>query len=236
MTEQHDKVRVEQVPAARSASEPQTAASSTEPAEILDAPAKSSRPWATWSRRRRWLAMTGSVVGCGVLAAGMTLGPTGYEMWTQKDATLTTPANAAGLTLDTTDAAKSAADDLRTVLDAGFSLDETVAGVYGDPAQASRSVLFVGGTAFLGRPGKELDQLFALLDDQAGGVRDVRDVDAGSLGGVMRCGAAEGSDSAMTICGWADHGSIALAMFPERTADESATLLRDLRTAIEHRN
>jgi hypothetical protein len=178
--------------------------------------------------------MTGSVVGCGVLAAGITLGPTGYRMWTQKDATLTTPASAAGLTLDTTDAAKSAADDLRTVLDAGFSLDDTVAGVYGDPEQASRSVLFVGGSAFLARPAKELDSLFALLDDQAGGVRDVVEVDAGSLGGVMRCGTAEGSD-AMTICGWADYGSIALAMFPGRDSEESATVMRDLRTVIEHR-
>ncbi|MCP2327363.1 hypothetical protein HDA40_005870 [Hamadaea flava] len=209
---------------------------STEPADILTSTTKSRNPWAGWSRRRRWVAMTGSVVGCGVLAAGITLGPTGYRMLAQKDATLTTPATAAGLTLDTTDAAKSAADDLRTVLDAGFSLDETVAGVYGDPAQAARSVLFVGGTAFLGRPEKELDELFALLDDQAGGVRDVRAVDAGPLGGVMRCGAAEGSDATMTICGWADYGSIALAMFPQRNADESAQLLRDLRTAVQHRN
>ena len=52
----------------------------------------------------------------------------------------------------------------------------------------------------------------------------------------MRCGAAEGSDTVMSICGWADHGSIALAMFPGRTADESAALLRDLRTTLEHRD
>jgi hypothetical protein len=230
MAEPHETVRspqastAEELPTARTASEPLTPMPSGSPA--------TPDP----RRRRRWLAMTGSIVGCGVLAAGITLGPTSYRMWTQKDATLTTPANAAGLTLDTTDVAKSAADDLRTVLDAGFSLDSAVAAVYGDPAQASRSVLFVGGTAFLGRPSKQLDQLFALLNDQAGGVRDVHDVDAGSLGGEMRCGTAEGSDSPMTICGWADYGSIALAMFPGRNADESAALLRDLRTAIQHRD
>jgi len=240
MTEQHDRVRAEQVPTARAASEPLMTVSSPgsaeESADVIATPTTGGTPWAGWSRRRRWLAMTGSIVGCGVLAAGVTLGPTSYRMWTQKDATLTTPDSAAGLTRDTTDAAKSAADDLRTVLDAGFALDETVAAVYGDPAQASRSVLFVGGTAFLTRPEKQLDDLFALLDDQAGGVRDVREVDEGPLGGVMRCGAAEGSDSPMTICGWADYGSIALAMFPGRNADESAALLRDMRTAMEHRN
>jgi hypothetical protein len=235
MTEQHETIRAEQVPAARTASEPLTPTPIEAPEPLSGAP---TRPAAGRGKRSRrwWLAMTGSIVGSGVLAVGITLGPTSYRMWTQKDASLGSPPQAAGLTLDTTEVAKSAADDLRTVLDAGFSLDNTVAAVYGDPAEASRSVLFVGGTAFLARPDKELDQLFALLDDQAGGVRDVKAVDPGKLGGVMRCGAAEGSDTVMSICGWADYGSIALAMFPGRNADESAALLRDLRTAMEHRD
>lgn len=240
MTEQHETVRAEQVPGARTASEPITPppVEAPEPEPVArqlfvrrsatdDGRPKRSRRW--------WMAMVGSVVGCGVLAAGVTLGPTSYRMWTQKDASLSTPPQAAGLTLDTTAAAKSAADDLRTVLDAGFTLDTTVAGVYGDPTSAAKSVLFAGGTGFFARPERELDQVFALLDDQAGGVADVRTVDPGSLGGVMRCGAAEGSETVMTICGWADHGSLALAMFPGRTADESASLLRNLRAAVLQR-
>ena len=35
--------------------------------------------------------------------------------------------------------------------------------------------------------------------------------------------------------GWADYGSLAMAMFPERDIDESARLMRDLRSAIQHR-
>jgi hypothetical protein len=235
MTEQHETTRAERVPAARTAPEPLTPPPVEAPGPLSGVPDSPATGRGKRSRRW-WLAMTGSIVGLGVLATGITLGPTSYRMWTQKDATLTTPPQAAGLTLDTSEMAKSTGDDLRTVVNAGFALDKTVAAVYGDPAEAARSVLFVGGTAFLARPEEELGQLFALLDDQAGGVRDVRSVDPGTLGGVMRCGTAEGSDTAMTICGWADYGSLALAMFPGRTTDESAALLRDLRAAVEHRN
>lgn len=180
--------------------------------------------------------MTGSIVGFGLLAAAITLGPTSYRMLTQKDATLTAPSQAAGLTLDTTERATSAADDLKTIFTAGFSVTTSVAGVYGDPHSATRSVLFVGGTGFLAKPDRELDRLFSLLDDQAGQVTGVRDVDPGPLDGTMRCGTVTSTDTgAMSVCGWADYGSLAMAMFPERDLDESARLMRDLRTAIQHR-
>lgn len=180
--------------------------------------------------------MIGSVVGCGVLAVAITLGPVSYNMITQKDAVLTTPPQAAGLTLDTTEEAASAADDLKSIFAAGFSVTTSVAGVYEDPGSATRTVLFVGGTGFLARPDRELGELFSLLDDQAGRVTGVRDVDAGPLGGTMRCGSVTSTDSdTMAVCGWADYGSLAMAMFPERGIDESARLMRDLRAAIQHR-
>jgi hypothetical protein len=179
--------------------------------------------------------MVGSIVGCAIVAAAITLGPTTYRMLTQKDAHLATPPQAAGLTLDTTERATSAADDLKSVFTAGFTVTTSVAGVYGDPHSATRSVLFVGGTGFLADPDKELTQLFSLLDDQAGSVTGVRDVDPGPLAGTMRCGTVTNTDGPMTVCGWADYGSLAMAMFPEREVDESAGLMRDLRAAIQTR-
>jgi hypothetical protein len=180
--------------------------------------------------------MGGSIVGCGLLAAAITLGPMTYAMLTQKDAVLATPPQAAGLTLDTTAPATSAADDLKSVFTAGFGVTSSVAGVYGDPNSATRSVLFVGGTGFLAKPDRELTHLFSLLDDQAGQVTGVRDVDPGPLDGTMRCGTVTtGDDGPMTVCGWADYGSLAMAMFPERSIDESARLMRDLRAAVQHR-
>jgi hypothetical protein len=122
------------------------------------------------------------------------------------------------------------------VFAAGFTVTTSIAAVYGDPHSATRSVLFVGGTGFLAKPDRELGELFSLLDDQAGRVTGVRDVDPGSLGGTMRCGTVTSADGdPMSVCGWADYGSLALAMFPERGVDESARLMRDLRAAIQRR-
>jgi hypothetical protein len=229
MTEHHQVVRPEPVPAARDASEPMAPPAPTLPA-VAQAPPRSRRS------RRWWLAMTGSIAGFGLLAALVTLGPLSYTMLTQKDAVLATPQQAAGLTLDTTERATSAADDLRSVFTAAFTMSTSVAAVYGDPHSAARSVLFVGGTGFLAKPERELTQLFSLLDDQAGHVTGVRDVDPGPLDGTMRCGTVTSTDGApMTVCGWADYGSLAMAMLPERDIDESARLMRELRTAIQHR-
>ena len=52
----------------------------------------------------------------------------------------------------------------------------------------------------------------------------------------MKCGSADSADGAMSVCGWADHGSMALSLFPGLDVGDSAEVLRGLRTAIEHRS
>ena len=59
---------------------------------------------------------------------------------------------------------------------------------------------------------------------------------AGKLGGTMKCGTTVTDDGNMSVCGWADHGSLALAMFPNRSQDESAKLLVQIRDASQKRN
>ncbi|MBB5869812.1 hypothetical protein F4553_003191 [Allocatelliglobosispora scoriae] len=202
---------------------------------LIELPLEPAPPVAK-PRRRRVTTMTAVVVGSGVLAAGVTMGPTAMRMLAQKDAALTTPAAAAGLVRDDTAQAVSTAEDLRSVVAARFALDTTLGVIYNDPGSPTRTVLLVGGTAFLGSPADDLDSLFQLLDDTAGGVAGIHEVDAGSLGGVVKCGSADSADGAMSVCGWADHGSLALSLFPGRDVDDSAAVLRDLRTAIEHRS
>jgi hypothetical protein len=182
------------------------------------------------------MAMSAVVVGSGLVAASVTMGPTALRMYTQKDATLTSPPQAAGLVLDESAQAKATAEDLRTVVAARFTMEKTLGAIYNDPAAPTRTVLLVGGTAFLGSPADELDHIFTLLDDAAGGVAGIHEVDPGSLGGVMKCGSADSADGAMSVCGWADHGSLVLALFPGRNLDESAKVLRDLRGAVQHRD
>lgn len=186
---------------------------------------------------RRPLVLGVLVVAAGAgIAAAITLGPSYLRILDQKDATLATPERAAGLTLDDTEPARGTADYLRTALAADLGLDNTVGGVYTDPDAPSRSVIFVGGTTLLRSPEKDLDRALSLLSDEASAVTGVRSFPSGELGGVLKCGTTTADGSALTVCGWADHGSIALVLFPDRSIDDSASLLRDMRIEIQHRD
>jgi hypothetical protein len=194
-------------------------------------PAPERRPW---SRARRRV-VTGVAVSLAVVLA-VTLGPLGYEVLQQKDADIQTPPTIAGLTLDRSPQAKDTTDYLAAALSAGVDLDRTVAAVYLQPNDKAASVVFFGGTGLLWSPDKELTKLFNLLSDTAGGVEQIRSVPAGPLGGVMKCGTTPDDDSTqMTVCGWADHGSVAVAMFPQRTVAQASTLMGQMRTAMERR-
>jgi hypothetical protein len=182
---------------------------------------------------RRAIVVAGSVAGLAVLTVGAVVG---LPILRQKDATLTAPDRAAGLVRDDSTQADDAADYLRTALAAEVSLEETEGAVYNDPADTARSVLFFGGTSLVLTPERELDNVFELLGDKTGSVTDVRDVPPGDLGGTMKCGAVNAPEGAMAVCGWADHGSVAVAMFPGRPIDQAATLMRDLRGAIQKRD
>jgi hypothetical protein len=121
---------------------------------------------------------------------------------------------------------------------AKIDLDKTVGAVYTDPRDAGRGVLFFGGTGLQVTPERHLDQAFTLLNDDSGTVTGLHEVSAGSLGGLMKCGTTTGTADAgaMAVCGWADNGSLAVALFPGRTVDEASQLMRELRAGIEHRS
>ena len=86
-------------------------------------------------------------------------------------------------------------------------------------------MLVFGGTTLLWQPERDLDSLFGLMADETGEVTGLREVDAGRLGGVMKCGTTSGQGGDFAVCGWADHGSVVMAMFPGRSVDEAAGLL-----------
>jgi hypothetical protein len=50
----------------------------------------------------------------------------------------------------------------------------------------------------------------------------------------MKCGTTKTDGSSMAVCGWADHGSLGIAMFPNRPVDESADLLRTMRSSMQN--
>lgn len=169
------------------------------------------------------------------LAAAAVIGPDEWRVFQQRNTRLVPPQETAGLRLDNSPEAQSTADYLRTALAAGMDLRSTVSAVYADPANPSRSIIFVGGTATLRTPEADLDRLFELVTDETSRVAGARVVPAGPLGGVMKCGTSAGGGGELSVCGWADNGSVAVAMFPGRTVDDSAELLRTMRGDIEKR-
>jgi hypothetical protein len=174
------------------------------------------------------LAVT--LAGAGVLAN------TAWRITSQKDATLAVPKQIAGLSIDETENGRQTAEYLATALSADVDFDKAVGAVYSDPAAGDRDVLFFGGTTLVWTPGSDLDTAFELVADDQGAVTDLREVSAGTLGGTMKCGSTKSADGDMAVCGWADHGSLALALFPNRPVDESAKLMREIRSATETRH
>jgi hypothetical protein len=178
------------------------------------------------------------IVLSSLLAAGLAgaavLGWATWQISSQKDATVTTPAQVGGLRLDDSQGGRDTADYLQSALSAEIDFDQAVGGVYTD--SAGHDVLFFGGTTLIWSPGSDLEKAFGLISDDQGAVTGVHDVPAGKYGGTMKCGTTETADGAMPVCGWADHGSLALAMFPARTEPESAKLLLQIRDAAQVRN
>jgi hypothetical protein len=184
---------------------------------------------------RRRLIVLGSLLAVS-LAGAAALGAAGWRIAQQKDTTLTTPTQVAGLVRDDSKRARTTADYLQTAFAADIDLDQSVGVVYSDPGNAGRSVLLFGGTTLLFQPERDLDSLFGLVSDDAGKVNGLHEVAAGDLGGVMKCGTTPSQDGDIAVCGWADHGSVVLAMFPGRNTDESAALLRTIREAVQTRD
>jgi hypothetical protein len=173
--------------------------------------------------------LVAAIGGAGVL------GWTAWQISSQKDTKLTTPDTVGTLTRDKSEDAQSTADYLQTALAAEVDLDKTVAAVYSDSSGAEKNVLFFGGTTLFWTPEDDLDTAFDLIADNQGAVTGVHEVDAGELGGTMKCGTTKSDSGDLPVCGWADHGSLALAMFPNRTVDEAAPLLRQIREASQTR-
>ncbi|MFG3690952.1 hypothetical protein [Micromonospora sp. NPDC047740] len=211
----------------------------SEPVDLTDEPIQLSRRDPAMeperhpaSRRRRIVLGAALAVGLAGLGA---LGVGGWRVLAQKDTTLDTPAKVAGLTRDDSEGARTTADYLRNGFAADIDLDRSFGTVYSDPADAKRAVLMFGGTTLLWQPERDLDTLFGLMADETGKVSGLHEVDAGRLGGVMKCGSTSGDGGDFAVCGWADHGSVVMAMFAGRPVDDSAVLFRQLREGIQSR-
>ena len=220
-------------------SERSSGPAASEPIEVDDEPFMLSGTDEPDSEPREKPSRTKVIILSFLLAAGLAgASVMGWAIWriaSQNDATLTTPLTVASLTIDDSDTGLSTAEYLTTALSADVDLDDTVGAVYQDRSAADRSVLFFGGTALLWTPERDLDTAFGLMSDNQGAVTNLHEVPPGDLGGTMKCGTTNSEDGDIAVCGWADHGSLALAMFPNRSPDDSAKLLREIRDKAQTR-
>ncbi|WP_250035894.1 hypothetical protein [Paractinoplanes maris] len=167
-----------------------------------------------------------------VVAVAM-LAFTSWRIIAQRHAELEIQPSVGPLSLDYSREGASTADYLRTALAAEVELDHTYGAVYNETPD--KNVLFLAGTGLIWTPGKDLEAAMDLISDEEGAVTNLEDVDPGPLDGTMKCGITKTADGDLTVCGWADHGSLALAMFNNRTPAESAPLMLALRNATESR-
>jgi hypothetical protein len=182
----------------------------------------------------RYVALAAAAL---VAGAAIVTGPTLWRVYSARHTTLTLPSQVAGLSRDSAGDSQQTAEYLRDAVGTGTSLGHPFGAVYDLGGDTAHSVLVFGGTGSIFRPARTLTGVLALLGDSSDAIRDLHEVAPGALGGMMKCGISPGSgdiqDQDMPICGWADHGSAAAALFPGRTEDQAADLMRQFRTAME---
>ncbi|WBB79629.1 hypothetical protein O7606_26400 [Micromonospora sp. WMMD882] len=205
-----------------------------EPIRLTHPERDGDEPAARRPRSRRWRVAMAAGLAVG-LAGAAVVGVFGWRVAQQKDTVLTVRSEAAGLREDDSERARSTADYLRSGFAASIQLDRSFGVVYQDPSDERRSVLVFGGATLLWQPERELDTLFGTMTDETGAVDELHEVPAGRLGGVMKCGTTRGEGGDFAVCGWADHGSVVMGMFPGRPVSDSAELFRRIREEIQTR-
>jgi hypothetical protein len=151
-------------------------------------------------------------------------------------ATVTAGDSIAGFAKSTNAELMALGEQMNSELKQDSKLDSTAAGVYhrsGDPQR--KIVMVIAGTGLLLAPETELKTAFESLDTGGLTVTGAKAVDPGKLGGTAKCGSATTSGVKLTVCGWADHGSLGIVMFFDRGTSEGAKLLLDFRKEIQQR-
>jgi hypothetical protein len=97
-----------------------------------------------------------------------------------------------------------------------------------------RGVTLAVTTRFVNHPDSDLADRFADLT-QSLKLTGVQEIDPGALGGYERCATGTSAGRTATVCGWADHGSLAVGVFAGRNVSEAAGLLNTIRATVVKR-
>jgi hypothetical protein len=176
-------------------------------------------------RRRKWPWV---LLVMFLLCAGCCGGSYAWarQWWVQYPASVNLEATVPGLTKVNDASSRKTAEQLQASLTSDHLDEEGFVAVYRD--EDRHTVLLFGVTRFITDPGRDLEASLRKLGTKVQ-VQNVREVDAGVLGGEQRCAAGRQSS---TICGWSDHGMIAIAVFPGTGLERAATATTNLRASV----
>jgi hypothetical protein len=138
------------------------------------------------------------------------------------------PQTIAGLTKVDDPTLNQTANETAQQIKTATNADSAVAAYYAPSGDLTKAVGLVGATGRITDPEGELEDAFSGELSVTG----VQEVDAGPLGGTMQCGTTASGGQALTVCGWADGGSLMLGIFINRSQTESASLFRQIRGAV----
>jgi hypothetical protein len=181
------------------------------------------RRW-RWPRIVTWLTLLTVACCCGCP------GYFGKPMWEQYPASVSVRAEVADLTLrDDAKSQQTARRLEQETRSAHLLVEKTFAAVYGDPT--GKRVTIFGTTGFRLDPKGDLDTEMARLT-KSYALTEVTPIETGVRGEHQQCGVGEVDGTDVVVCGWADHGSLAAALFTRRSVPDSAALLGEIRTAL----
>ncbi|GAA0734171.1 hypothetical protein Drose_32165 [Dactylosporangium roseum] len=155
--------------------------------------------------------------------------------WVQYPATVDTAATVPGLTRTSDAAAKKTAEQLQTSLTSDHLDESGFTVTYQDATNRQQRVIVFGATRFITDPARDLDASIRKLGTKIQ-ISDVREVDPGVFGGEQRCATSRVDGRSAAVCGWSDHGVIAIAVFTGKSVDQAATATRNLRGSIVRRD
>ncbi|GAA3299774.1 hypothetical protein Dvina_47720 [Dactylosporangium vinaceum] len=185
-------------------------------------------------RRRKWPWVFLVLL---VLCAGCCGGSYAWARpwWVQYPASVNTDAGVTGLTKLNDTATTKTAEQLQTALTSDHLDEAGFTAAYQDPADGRAKIVVFGATRFITDPARDLDASLRKLGAKIP-ISNVREVDPGVFGGEKRCAASRFDGRSATVCGWADHGVIAIAVFVGKSTDAASDAMQNIRAAIVNRD
>ncbi|MEV4515042.1 hypothetical protein AB0K00_39550 [Dactylosporangium sp. NPDC049525] len=189
-------------------------------------------------RKRRGLKITLGIIGALFLVCAVLSCVFLYPVISAGNTSVTAPATLpGGLSKQTSDEMQKIVDEMERDLrnDVG-NVDQVAAGIYSD-GDPQKLVVLVAATSTVLFPDDEVDDAFSGFSatGAGGGLGGQTSYPAGDLGGTVKCANGTEGELAMTLCAWADHGSVGIAIFIGRELKESADLFLQIRSAVETR-